>query len=736
MEFINRARANPAAEGARLAATADSDVLSAYTQFGVDKAMLQSEFNALPVVPPLAPNASLTTAARGHSAWLLANATQSHDETNPTNTPFTRMTAAGYIYTSNYAAENVYSYAKSVWFGHAGFQVDWGPGGTGGMQAGRGHRANIHSATFREIGVGVALGSNGAVGPQLVTQDFGARSSSPSFGVGVAYYDLNGNNFYDIGEGISGLDVNVGGASYYCKTAVGGGWVIPVPTTAATRMVTFSGLNVNQTASLVVPTSANAKADLKLTYAPPSITSPPSAGAGSPHSLAFTAVGGATGYKWNRWNLVSAPVENCESTANITSATTGTYSVLCTSLKQQGTAAFHLENSGSSGASQSIQLNGLYYGQALSSISFQSRLRYATASEQFKVQVKEDGSLVWQDIYSQTGTGGDAEAAFTLRNPSLATMAGKAFRVRFLLSYNGDSYFEGYSGDHMGWLIDAISFTNVSALQNNVAQTLTGTSGSFTPGTGIYLMSVTPVISNRDYPASYQTLTVTAPTPPAITTQPAPVTINSGGTTTLTVAASGTSPAFQWYAGSSGVTTSPVAGAILASFTTPALTASKSYWVRATNAAGTADSNAATVSVIDPYTSWALTLESANSLPAGTISNPAGDADKDGRSNLIEYAFGTSPVLGNELAPRMPVNSVTATHFVVRYQRDAALTDLVFTPQTCPVLGNWKAPGQAGAPAGFTDTVISTLGTLETREAKIPLSSGTTCFIRIQVTRQ
>jgi hypothetical protein len=123
MELINRARANPGAEGARLAATTDADVLSAYSQFGVNIALMQSEFNALPVVPPLAPHASLTTAARGHSAWLLANATQSHNETNPANTPFTRMTAAGYIYASNYAGENVYSYAKSVWFGHAGFQV-------------------------------------------------------------------------------------------------------------------------------------------------------------------------------------------------------------------------------------------------------------------------------------------------------------------------------------------------------------------------------------------------------------------------------------------------------------------------------------------------------------------------------------------------------------------------------------------------------------------------------------
>ena len=49
----------------------------------------------------------------------------------------------------------------------------------GGMQTGRGHRANIHSANFREIGVGVTLGTNGAIGPQLVTQDFGTSIDQP-----------------------------------------------------------------------------------------------------------------------------------------------------------------------------------------------------------------------------------------------------------------------------------------------------------------------------------------------------------------------------------------------------------------------------------------------------------------------------------------------------------------------------------------------------------------------------
>ncbi|MEI6655289.1 MAG: CAP domain-containing protein, partial [Verrucomicrobiota bacterium] len=283
IECINRARANPAAEGARLAASTALDVTRAYSQYAVDLALMQTEFNAIAAAPPLAPSAGLTTSARAHAAWMLANAAQSHNETNPANTPWDRITAAGYSYMS--AGENIFAYATSVWHGHAGFNVDWGSGGTGGMQDGRGHRTNIHSANFHEIGVGVVLGSNSGVGPQLVTQDFGTQSANPTFGTGVAYYDLNGNNAYDAGEGIAGLSVNVSGASYACTTASGGGWVVPVPNATATRTVTFSGLNLNQSVTLgfVKPATGiapNAKADLKLSYTPPVVSSLASTTAG------------------------------------------------------------------------------------------------------------------------------------------------------------------------------------------------------------------------------------------------------------------------------------------------------------------------------------------------------------------------------------------------------------------------------------------------------------------------
>ena len=647
LELINRARANPAAEGARLATTTDSGVLNAYSYFGVSLALMQSEFSAIPAQPPLAPNASLTNSARGHSAWMLATGIQAHYQTNPSNSPSSRAVAAGYG--SSYVGENIYASASSTWYGHAGFQVDWGYG-SGGMQTGRGHRMNIHSPDFREIGVGVQLGSSSGVGPQLVTQDFGYNPASPCFGTGVAYYDLNGNNFYDVGEGISGLTVHVSGASHYCITAEGGGWAIPVPSSAATRTVTFSGPGLDQTKNLVIPASNNGKTDLKLSYSPPAITSSTNAYSGIPHPLTFAGVSGATGYKWDRWNLSSAPAENCESTAGITSSTTGTYSVRSTSVKQQGGSSFHLENS--TGASQSIELNGLYFGQSSPSLSFQSRVRYATTAETFKVQVKEEGGTLWQNVYSQTGTSASGESSFSLRTAALTAMTGKAFRIRFLLNHSG-SFFSGYTGDLFGWFIDAVSFTNVSELSNPATTLLAGTSASFTPLATDYLMSVSPMVSSTLFPASYQLLTVSDPPP---TPEPS-------------------------------------------------------------------------------FTIWAEDFETSASLPAGAISDPNGDYDHDGRTNLIEYAFGTSPVSGNDSPATLPTASTTDTHFVLRYQCDTSLTDLTYTPQSCPIMENWKAPGETGAPAGFTDELVSSAGSIQTREAKIP-RSATTCFLRVRVSRQ
>ena len=112
-------------------------------------------------------------------------------------------------------------------------------------------------------------------------------------------------------------------------------------------------------------------------------------------------------------------------------------------------------------------------------------------------------------------------------------------------------------------------------------------------------------------------------TAPAITSGPSSTTISSGQSATLSVTATGTAPlSYQWYVGTSGNTGSPISGATGSSVTvSPASTTA--YWVRVTNACGTANSATATVTVTTP--------------PPPPTRRTRGDYDGDGRADVTVW---------------------------------------------------------------------------------------------------
>jgi uncharacterized protein YkwD len=125
-----------------------------------------------------------------------------------------------------------------------------------------------------------------------------------------------------------------------------------------------------------------------------------------------------------------------------------------------------------------------------------------------------------------------------------------------------------------------------------------------------YWVRVSNTAGSADSAAATITVTIPAPVPPAgvavIASHPQSQTVTAGQAATLGVVASGTAPlGYQWYIGPSGITSAPVAGATSATFTTPALSATTSYWVRVTNTFGAVNSNAAIVTVV-PDTSGAV----------------------------------------------------------------------------------------------------------------------------------
>lgn len=113
----------------------------------------------------------------------------------------------------------------------------------------------------------------------------------------------------------------------------------------------------------------------------------------------------------------------------------------------------------------------------------------------------------------------------------------------------------------------------------------------------------TVVVSNNFSSDTSATATLTVIVPPSITTQPQSQTKNYGATATFTVVASGTSPTYQWQ--KNGVNLSNggnVSGARTATLTLTSVTQNDAanYRVIVSNAAGSATSSAATLTVVDP----------------------------------------------------------------------------------------------------------------------------------------
>lgn len=223
LELVNRARANPGAEAARLGI----DLNQGLAAGSISNAAKQ----------PLAMNQWLNDSAQTHSDWMLATDTFSHTGAGGSSAG-DRMKAAGYAFTGSWTwGENI----SIRWGGTPTATNALVEGFHDGLFRSAGHRQNLLSDGFKEVGIGLGFGeykgSNGAD----ATQNF-ARSGSTTFLTGVAFDDRDGDRFYDPGEGLGKLGVSVkssAGTTYATTTWDAGGYQVALP--AGDYTVTFSG---------------------------------------------------------------------------------------------------------------------------------------------------------------------------------------------------------------------------------------------------------------------------------------------------------------------------------------------------------------------------------------------------------------------------------------------------------------------------------------------------------------
>lgn len=218
MELVNRARRAPISEA----------LLS-----GVDANELFGPSGEPPhPLPPLAFHPALLEAARSHSDWMLENDVFSHVGDGGSHAG-KRMLDAGYPFAEPF-----------LW----GENIGW-EGVTGNIAAAElvrrihrnifrspGHRWNMLQNEHDEVGIGIASGevTFGAVSYHslMLTENFSASAGSPTpdgpYLTGVVYADANDNNFYDPGEGISGVTISILESKFFAVSSASGGYAIPL----------------------------------------------------------------------------------------------------------------------------------------------------------------------------------------------------------------------------------------------------------------------------------------------------------------------------------------------------------------------------------------------------------------------------------------------------------------------------------------------------------------------------
>jgi serralysin len=258
LELINRARANPAAEAARL---------------GID---LNEGVTGSPITTtakqPLAMNSRLVAAIRDHVTWLRVNSKFQHAGSG-NSTPQSRITDTGYSLSGSYGtAENlgltlgssIGDLAARTRTLYENLFIDSGV-------TGRGHRTNLLDGAMEEVGVGIASGAytyNGNNYTAIIAgQDFAYRPGDP-FLTGVIYEDkITPDEFYSPGEGIENYSItatNAAGAAYTTTSSITGGYSLQLP--PGTYTIVARGLTLSDgtvTHANVVVSTQNVKRDFE-----------------------------------------------------------------------------------------------------------------------------------------------------------------------------------------------------------------------------------------------------------------------------------------------------------------------------------------------------------------------------------------------------------------------------------------------------------------------------------------
>jgi hypothetical protein len=188
-------------------------------------------------------------------------------------------------------------------------------------------------------------------------------------------------------------------------------------------------------------------------------------------TFSIGAVSGATSYQWRTLAVTPFSFDGAETGAgNFTVTTSGEYSVVANDVAATGGQSFHLAHA--TPTDQVLQLTKPLVVGAGASLSFASRLGLSSPAQHALVEASMDDGATWIGLFAQAGqqtgsTSDFGETSFSTKSISLAAFANRSLllRWRYVLDSNSSYYPQTSTG--IGWYIDGIQLTGVSAVSSS-----------------------------------------------------------------------------------------------------------------------------------------------------------------------------------------------------------------------------------------------------------------------------
>ncbi|MGZ0709691.1 esterase-like activity of phytase family protein [Coraliomargarita sp. W4R53] len=131
-------------------------------------------------------------------------------------------------------------------------------------------------------------------------------------------------------------------------------------------------------------------------------------------------------------------------------------------------------------------------------------------------------------------------------------------------------------------------------------------------------------------------------------------------------------------------------------------------------------SKTVTARFLSPFQAWGSSYFTAEEIWAPDWATT--DSDSDGLSNQLEYALNLQPLQPSTIG--LPTVGLSGGNLTLEYQKDRSKSDISYQVQASPDLKDWSP---------YSDVLISTNGTIETRQASLPMD-GSLHFLRLKIT--